>query len=398
MTLTRPTPAMLAGRGLVRPSARDVHALAEVRDYPCVSIMVNTRPGPRMTHEDRARLDDLVRTAAARIAAEGWGPDDDLVIRLRAMVDQLADVPTDQALAVFATPTLTEYRHLSVAVDERVVVDPTLATRDVLRSLQQNPPFTLLVLDAGSARLYRGEAGTLTEVVDDAFPCVPESSERGANLRQGRARPGRRRGTRAGREEARQLERMRAFLRTVDGSLADELANRSRPVVVIAGDRILSEFLGLTRHADRIAGIARAGMSHPSVRRLEQIVRPLLSEHLADLDAAAQDTLDAWAPGAEVVAGLADCWHSAINSRPQLLLVEQSAAMPARLSDDGYFMRPAQPEEREHPEVIDDAVDELIELVLARGGDVRFVPDGALADRGRVALRVASAQFGWEAA
>jgi len=36
--------------------------------------------------------------------------------------------------------------------------------------------------------------------------------------------------------------------------------------------------------------------------------------------------------------------------------------------------------------VIDDAVDEAIEMTIAKGGNVEFVEDGALAMHGRIAL------------
>lgn len=43
-------------------------------------------------------------------------------------------------------------------------------------------------------------------------------------------------------------------------------------------------------------------------------------------------------------------------------------------------------DDRDAPGVVDDAVDELIEAVLARGGTAQLVPDGTLDDLGRVAL------------
>jgi hypothetical protein len=67
-----------------------------------------------------------------------------------------------------------------------------------------------------------------------------------------------------------------------------------------------------------------------------------------------------------------------------MLAVEEGLFFPARLSDDGDLLLPAT--DVEHPEVLDDAVDELIELVLDRGGWVALVDDGALAAHGGVAL------------
>ena len=38
------------------------------------------------------------------------------------------------------------------------------------------------------------------------------------------------------------------------------------------------------------------------------------------------------------------------------------------------------------PKHLDDAIDELVQLVLEKGGEITFVDDGALADYARVAL------------
>ena len=57
---------------------------------------------------------------------------------------------------------------------------------------------------------------------------------------------------------------------------------------------------------------------------------------------------------------------------------------PARLSDDGDTLIPAQ--DVDHPDVIDDAVDELIELVLLRGGWIAFTDAGALDRHHGIAL------------
>lgn len=58
---------------------------------------------------------------------------------------------------------------------------------------------------------------------------------------------------------------------------------------------------------------------------------------------------------------------------------------PARPSADGDHPVPAQ--DVGHPELLDDAVDEVIETVLQRGGGVALLQDGALPpEHGRVAL------------
>jgi hypothetical protein len=89
--------------------------------------------------------------------------------------------------------------------------------------------------------------------------------------------------------------------------------------------------------------------------------------------------------GRRAVSGIASAWLAAQADRPEMLAVEEGYFYPARVDGSGELLSPAY--DVEHPDVIiDDAVDELIETVLRRGGCVALVEDGALADHDRVAL------------
>jgi predicted transcriptional regulator len=59
-------------------------------------------------------------------------------------------------------------------------------------------------------------------------------------------------------------------------------------------------------------------------------------------------------------------------------------AATARLDQSGKYIIPA--DDPAAPNVIDDAVDEVIEEVLGKQGKVVFVENGALTDHGRIAL------------
>lgn len=386
MSITTPVSPDTSGmEQLLRPTPQDIHFFAAIRDYPCISIVLATRPGARMDLVDRTHLEALISVAQRRLEEENVRSAVTLVDAIRDRARLLAEAPTDQALVIYASPAMVAHRHLPVAVADRVVVDPTFATRDLVRAVQSNPDYLLLILDGDSAHLYSSTVGSLAKVDDGDFPIRRDST---TDSRDTRSRPGRRRGARPRRTEQRNREQLRGFLRRVDALVAQRLAEQPQPVIVMASDRVLSDYLSVTLLSERIIGLARGNGSRMGVRRLERIVRPLLAEHLADLEAAAQDTLSARLPGREVLTGLAACWHAAQAERPELLLVEKGYAMPARLSDDGWLLSLTGPDERELPEVIDDAVDELIELVIDKGGQVRFVPDGSLPDGDRVAMSV----------
>ena len=67
-----------------------------------------------------------------------------------------------------------------------------------------------------------------------------------------------------------------------------------------------------------------------------------------------------------------------------MLAVEEDFFYPARLAPDGDSLIPA--DDVDHPDVIDDVVDELIEIVLGRGGWIALLPPGHLPEGTHLAL------------
>lgn len=350
---------------LARPSRADLEILMREQGL-CVSILINTTPGAGLSEDDKARLQAHTRDVVRRLELE---PDQGLVrvleSRLRVGIDKAFRGPSDAALALFVSESTVKVFHLSVAVEDRVVVDPTFATRDIVMAVQTNPRFLLLHMDSRSANLYRYNQKYLEPVLSGDFPA----------LREGRVRA------------SRDQERTRAFLRLVDAGLTRHLADEDLPVVLVGGERTLGEFLRVTRNGGKVSGMARGIHSRPSLLELEEMGRSVMVDHVADLSAAAYDTLHARLRAKRAVTGLLGCWHAASTNKPELLVVERTFAMAARMVAGGRYVEPS--DDDEHPEVIDDAVDDLIEKVLRSGGYVCVVPDGSLREHGRVAMTLA---------
>ncbi|MCY7366219.1 MAG: hypothetical protein LH469_13035, partial [Frankiaceae bacterium] len=260
---------------------------------------------------------------------------------------------------------------LPVTVRERVVVDPSFATRDLVRSLHRTPRHAVLVLSSREARLFEGAGDQLRPARTSAFP-----------LRDARQRKGD--GARADRDE----KDTAAFFRTVDRALATYLRLHPAPLVLAGSKRVLAAFTGQSTNLGRLAGSIPVNLSTEPLSVLAERIRPALESYLLSRQQEALDLLDRRIGARRAAAGMAAAWLAARTERPEMLAVEQGLFYPARVSDDGDLLLPAT--DVEHPEVIDDAVDELIELVLERGGWVALVDDGALAAHGGVALTLRS--------
>jgi hypothetical protein len=367
---------------LVPPRTDDVARLARLTHPLSLSILMATTPADTMRPHDRAALDSLLRQALRRLADEGAAlghaaADIDAVRSgATSAVAVAGAAPTDRGVAILVSPEGTHLHHLRVAPRDRVVLDPTFATRDLVRSAAEDPPFLMLVLDARTARLFHYDQRYARSVLGHDFPVLRSEDEPRSGGRQGRDRG--------------QRERTRAFLRSVDSRLAARLEREASdggalPVVLIANERIAAEYQAVTR-SRRIATVVRTGRAAvAAVDELERVSRAALAGHVTDRAAAALDTVRVRLAHGRAVAGLASAWDAMRHAEPDLLVVERSHGPAARLGEFGLEVV-ADPEV---PGVLDDAVDELIEAALDRGAEVVTVPDGALAREGRVALAFA---------
>lgn len=337
----------------------DVIRLADADGYPCVSVLLTMRGRRRVTSTDRAHLDRLIRVASRRLAEEGVPGASRIVSSLRQLAQRATSLAPSAALALYASADHLEIVQLPMPVSDRVVVDPTFATRDLLRAAQIFPPYYVVTLSGRGARLFESAGGTLRESDEPGFPVA----------------------IRARRRELSELE----LLHAVQARLSDLARARRTPIFVVATASRLAAMSEIT-HVEQVIPVPAGLTAYTGPVMLQRLVAPVLARHQQALDDAALDALRAPLPHRQNVSGLSACWHAAFTEQPELLVVEDGLSAAVRVSPDGAHLTPAF--DREHPDVIDDAVDELVEQVLTRGGEVRFLASGSLAQEDGVALRV----------
>lgn len=351
-----------------------ITALQQVREYPAISLLLNTTPAAQLTAADTRRLEALAATAVERVRAElqpaAAAP---AVRRLNALLDQARHGVASKALAVYASASAEALIRLPITVRDRAVVDPTFATRDLVRALHRTPRHLVLTLNAGHARLYDAAADTLIPALTSAFPMYARTMEQ---PRRGRGRSDLPRSA----EHTEELD----FYRQVDAALGAYTRLHPAPLVLVGDDRATAAFQRVSVNCGRLAGTVRGNLTTVQPSALTARIRAVLETYLHRREDEALALLDRRMSAGRVVSGMPAAWLAARAQRPEMLAVDESLYYPARLSDDGDTLIPA--DDAEDPGVIDDAVDELVELVLTRGGWIAFTRPGALDHHHGVAL------------
>jgi hypothetical protein len=327
-----------------------------------------------MSPENARRLGRLVAEARERLRTE-LGPHGTthLARQLEALSQDVISRPTRGAVALYVSPGHRSAWGLPMAVVDRTVIDPTFATRDLVRALHRTPRHVVLVLTEHEARLFDAVADTMLPPPAGPFPLVNPAARPARPARASR-RP------RATRDEA----DGEGFLRTVDQALGTYLRVHPAPLVLVGATRTLTRFSHLSRNLGRLAGTVPGSHLRTPLPVLSALARPVLESYLRSRQDEALALLEERQSAGRVVNGMPAVWLASRAERPEMLAVEESLFFPARLSPDGDFLEPAT--DVEHPDVLDDAVDEVIEAVLRRGGWIALVQDGGLADRDRIAL------------
>jgi len=351
-----------------------VDRLQRARSNPSVSVLVTTTPAAILTSRDAVRLHRLVDVACRRLRSE---PDQELATALAKRVRHLTVAvrrsSTTRAMALFVSEDHCEVVYLPAAVADRVVIDPTFATRDLVRLLADHPRYRLVALSDHGARLFEGRPGELAEITTGQFPITlrstPEHNDRGRRFGRDRS---------SGRDAA-----LRAHLRAVDHFLSSRMAHDPLPLILAGVSRQVATFRQVTRRETSIIGTIAGNHDRSSPARLDALARPIIENHRDHERATGAASLDDSAHSRRLAKGIDAVWVAARNGQIEALYVEDGFTFAARLAHDGRCLSAAS--DAEHPDVLDDAVDEAIEYVNASHGRTVIVDDGSLIAHKRIA-------------
>jgi hypothetical protein len=353
----------------------DLHLLQQIEGYPAITVTLPTHRKAPENRQDPIRVRNLVKEATDRLLAEfGKREVEPLLVRLGELAADIDHRNTLDGLGLFAHRDFARAFYLPFSLKERVVVDNTFFTRDLVFAMNRTPRYWTLVLSEKPTRLFEGTRDTLIEIREEGFPLT----HRGPGGEQSLP------GGYGVRKSAHRDERHRQFFRQVDTALRPFMLDDPLPLVVVGVDRFLSFFNEVSDHRSAVAATVTGSHDKTAAHELAPLVWPLVKIYLAEQRRQVFAELDRAIGERRFVSTIGEAWRKAHDGRGRLLLVEEDYHFPARVDETGRHLIPA--DDPTAPDVIDDAVDDLIEMVLAKQGRVVFVENGQLETHQRIAL------------
>jgi hypothetical protein len=351
----------------------ELKRLQKHRDYPSISLLAPTHRTAPANKRDRIVVKNLVSKAVKRLQVEFKKRDvASLVQNLNKLVTGLDWEHALDGLALFASRDVAEAVSLPFRVKARVAIDATFATRDLVFTFNRAPRYRVLVLTEKPTRLFDATTNVLTEITTKPFPMVHKGPGGASRL------PG---GVGINRSAVRD-ESHRQFFRKVDDALASIQKTDHLPVVVVGVERYLAFYQEMTRDPHAIVGFVSGSYDQPQPSALGKLVWPVFQAGSTLTRTRALVRLDEAVSANRHASGIDQVWRAAFEKRCQTLLVETGFDHPADLSAQGDRLLPYS---GQGAAALDDAVDEVIEKVLASGGDVFFYEAGTLELHQRIA-------------
>ena len=358
-------------------------AMISEKEGPCVSIQVRLHIEFTQRKQNESIIEHAV--ARARQAVEVLRCNADTKSRILERLDMAVedyDGRPGRSLGIYVSREHAAQIRFPFEVNETVVVGDTFETRDLLYYRQYAATYLVLSLSRKEVRLFRGRAGDLVEVRDDVFPLryqeeyAYERSSIGSSIGYGMKGFEKDKSVLAG-------MRTEAFVQNVVDVLPAYLDRKGVEFILAGEDRITSGLLKTFPWREQVLGTIDGEVNARSDKQLFakawKLCQQARSQRIEILIGKLRDL------GLNYQAvGIRDVWAKAVTGQGRQLLVErdfQCRAYRPSGTDQIRLHPPKGPHLR-----IEDAVDDVIEKVINRGGQVVFTEPNGLREFEQIGL------------
>lgn len=329
-----------------------LNELQRHRCYPSITLLLNTTPGSALTASELDTASRLTAQADDRL------DDDisdtlrhDLIGRLKALLSDHAGQPSTRALAVFVSPDHTAVVRLGQEVTDRVTIDDTFTTRDLVADLNRTAIYRVVTISERTVRMFLGDRRRLVEQRDDTWPLTRTDDHTPTT-----------------------------WAHDVNQRLGVDDAAHPLPTVLAGVHRSVRKLAGTD--AENSIGIIPGNHDRTTASELHTLAWPLVTDWLRADAARAMTQLEHARSTNRYAGGIHEIWPLAHDGRIATLVVETDYTLPARI-DHNNQLHPA--DDPHHPDVNDDIIDDTIETVLQHGGTTIIVNNDTLIDHHRIA-------------
>jgi hypothetical protein len=343
---------------------------------PCVSVVIPTHK----MYPDRA-VDALVAKQAfkrAKMQVLSMCPreegGEEIIEKLGELLENVNFTKSDLGIGFYVSPDMSHVVKFPFVVQEKVIVGNSFEVRDLLYLSEMMINYFVLLINEKEIKLFEGRGEKLKLIKDSMFPLRfyddYEYTHTSIGSSYGYALKSFEKDKSVVKEQ-----RVSAYLKTADEYLTNYLENNT-PLILIGNSKDLGYYKKVGVNYKNVVGKVDGNYSHEGISRLGNLTFEKIKEYL-DLE---HDKLidrfdDAYGKKLATF-GIINVWRAAKEGKGLILLVEKDYSIPGFVAEDELelLLSPSKKVKIN----IDDAVDDVMEVVLEKKGKVKIVENGKL--------------------
>lgn len=345
------------------------HLLKELKDIVsdcCITIILNTHRTKPDNKVDRLELKKLIHEADNRIFQ--YESEEKARLLSKRLHDLAAQIHFDQnldSLILFVSDTVSKHLHLPIPVENRVIIDNSFATRDLVRMLHMKTNYFVLVLSEYKARLIEGFNETVIREVGSPFPIENNDlySTNSVELKNGKL----------------QSHLLSEFFNRIDKAVNVVRNEDPKPVLICSQEMNYGEYLKIADLKESILPVFVKG--NKLYQNAEEILREswkVVSAFQFEKNNARKKELESAVSSGMFLSDANEIWNASIEGRIRTVFIEEDLFRPARIDKNTISF--VTEKEKNNPDVVDDIYDEIIEATMNSGAEVVFLKRGELKD------------------
>lgn len=342
---------------------------------PCISLIMPFEPKMNLQNELAYKLkvagDKIERELLANYPAEKVLP---VMKKLRQVIKDLSYNTHKISIAIFVSPLIEKVYYLDLPVEEKIMIDDTFEIRDLIYSKKEIHKYLLVALNHHWTRIYLGNSTKFIRLISN----VPNNTaaysrdlpEKVANFS----------------DQKKEKEiRFNNFLRHTDNGLSLLLKSYKLPLFVMGNANAIGHFKTITHNSRHIIEYIPVSFKESTEPDLMKIMEPYVADWKKIIETNLMKEIAEAMDKEKLAIGIKEVWKVATQKRGKLLVVEMNYTYPAQQGSKEEIIF-KHDEKMKNAFFIKEAVDDVIEKVLASGGAVEFVHEGLLKEYHRIVL------------
>ena len=365
---------------------KEIELLTNPQESPCVSIIFPTHTRYPHFKEDQQKLKKMLQKAEEYLGlnyAEATAMPINNKIYAEANSIDFNFHSRSKGLGIFVSPDTAKIVHFPFPVKEKIVIGSNFETRDIILADSYQLDYWVLCLNERALRLFKGKGMEIVEVKDNTFPtefvddfAEPKSS-RGNSF--GYSLKG------VKDKSLIKEERFTAFLRIIDKKLQSYLDLNLKSKLILSGvKKNINYFEKISEHRDKVIAKVDGNHDYENLKIFSDLVWEQVIDYRAnENEKIFKQFVDAFDTG-WTAWGIESVWKAAMEGKGLTLLVEKDFSHAGFLGKNEYKLLHHPPASLH--KIITDAVDDVIEIILKKGGNVIFLENGKLNEYNNIGL------------